>query len=70
MILRKIIVFCFTSFMIFYSSDLLAQLDSIQYNLKFGNKTYASGDYASSMVAYEKALNYTLELETYFLLPA
>tara|TARA_R110002051_G_scaffold70544_1_gene126880 strand:- start:2391 stop:3731 length:1341 start_codon:yes stop_codon:yes gene_type:complete len=50
--------------MIFYSSDLLAQLDSIQYNLKFGNKTYASGDYASSMVAYEKALNYTLELDT------
>lgn len=57
------IIFIRITFIFFVKTSLFAQLDSITNYLETAKQSYTKGDYATSTVAYQTALNYAQNLK-------
>ena len=53
----------FFIFLVINTIHVFAQSDSIYYNLSAGDLKFKAGDYASSMILYEKAFNFSIDLD-------
>ncbi|MDG2193332.1 MAG: hypothetical protein P8K77_00465 [Polaribacter sp.] len=64
MIKKKLLSYIAVMAFCIYSSPLLSQIDSLKHQLNLGSSSYRSGDYATSILAFQKAVELSEALKS------